>query len=857
MKRKSPNLTFALLVGAVCIFSGFLFSSPRELQPKNKTASVQQPHLLSVRLVPQDATLWGPEASQHFLVLGRFADGLERDVTLQSRFSVSHPQLAQVDASGQVTALALGETLLRAEFNGLAAKTSIRMEETGEERPFSFARDVGRILTKRGCNGSECHGGVKGQAGFKLSVNALYPREDYKWIVEGGTFQVLSAKSGGPENPRVNLKEAEKSLLLLKATFAIPHGGGQRFSSDSSDYQTLLKWIRSGAPYGKEAEQENVRIERIELFPKEGVLDRAGKHQMLVTAFLSNGRREDLTDEVAYVSNNPEVVTVGSGGLIQAVATGETAVMVRAAGHAVSARFGVIAENRASYPQIPRFNFIDDFVFAKLRKFKILPSELSSDSEFLRRVCLDLTGTLPPPNRVREFLASKDPRKRDKLIEILLQSPEYVDYWTFRIAELFRASSVGTGAPEHGYVYWQWIRDSIAQNKPYDQMARERIAAQGFEGPSRHYLPYGEEPRPEDIMPEEMRVFMGRRLDCAQCHNHPFESWSQDQFWGMAAFFGRLNRTEWSGFGATVMFDDPAGRDPDYGEPVEAAKVMHPRTKTEVLPAFLDGKTLSKQECADSRKLLSEWITSHPYFAEAAVNRIWGYLFGRGIVDPVDDFRSTNPPTHPDLLVALARDFREHGYDLKRLLGQIVRSRTYQLSSIPNETNRDDRINYSHFIPRLMDGEVLLDAVSHVTGVPEVFRDSPESMAPLGTRAIQLKLPDLYPSRFLTMYGRPNRERVPERKGAPNLAQALHMLVGSTYTERLSKEGSRLNRLLKSGASDRDVVEELYLVTLARFPAAEEQAGLQTMLSQHSSRDEVVQDLLWALITSREFSENH
>jgi len=857
MKLRRLSLIFDLLVWAICTCSGFVFASPSAVQSKNEQPSGPHPRLLSVRLVPQDATLWGAKASQHFLVLGKFGDGLERDVTLQSRFSVSHPQFARVDASGRVTALASGETALKAEVNGLAAKTSIRMEGTGEERPFSFARDVGGVLTKRGCNGSECHGGVKGQAGFKLSVDALYPREDYKWIVKGGTFQVLSAESGGPENPRINIREAEKSLLLQKATFAIPHGGGKRLNSDSSDYQTLLKWIRNGAPYGKESEQENVRIERIELFPKEGVLERTGKHQMLVTAFLSNGRREDLTDEVAYVSNNPDVVTVGSGGLIQAEATGETAVMVRAAGHAVSARFGVIAEPRPNYPQIPRFNFIDDFIFAKLRKFNIIPSELSSDSQFLRRVCLDLTGTLPPPNRVREFLASKDPRKRDKLIDILLQSPEYVDYWTFRIAELFRASSVGTGAPEHGYVYWQWIRESIAQNKPYDQLARERIGAQGFEGPSRHYLPYGEEPRPEDIMPEEMRVFMGRRLDCAQCHNHPFESWSQDQFWGMAAFFGRLNRTEWSGFGATVMFDDPAGRDPDYGEPAESAKVMHPRTKAEVRPAFLDGKTLSAQECADSRKLLSEWITSHPYFAEAAVNRIWSYLLGRGIVDPVDDFRSTNPPTHPDLLASLARDFREHGYDLKRFLGQIVRSRTYQLSSIPNETNKDDRINYSHFIPRLMDGEVLLDAVSDVTGVPEVFKDSPESMAPLGTRAIQLKLPDLYPSRFLTMYGRPNRERVPERKGAPNLAQALHMLVGSTYTERLSKEGSRLNRLLKSGASDRDLVEELYLVTLARFPTAEEHAGLEALLSQRSSRDETLQDLFWALITSREFSENH
>ena len=411
--------------------------------------------------------------------------------------------------------------------------------------------------------------------------------------------------------------------------------------------------------------------------------------------------------------------------------------------------------------------------------------------------------------------------------------------------------------PNMGWAYWQWIRDSIARNKPYDQLAHERIAARGYDGASRHLLSHGEEPRPEDIMPEEVRVFLGRRLDCAQCHNHPFESWSQDQFWGLAAFFGKLNRTEWTGFGATVMWDDPAGRDPDYGNPDETARVMHPRTNREVVPAFLDGKPVGPKLQNDPREALAEWITTHPYFAETITNRMWSYFFGRGLVDPVDDFRSTNPPTHPALLDELARDFREHGHDLKHLIRLIVSSRTYQLSSAPNETNRDDFINYSHAIPRALDAEILLDAISAASGIPDTFANSSGGEEPPGTRAIALRLPDMYPSRVLDMFGRASRERVPERNTSANLTQALHMLVGSTYNERLERNGGRIARLLARGASDREVIDELYLAAFARLPAHEERAELEKIVRARTSRPEAFRNLLWGILTSREFAFNH
>ena len=816
-----------------------------------------EPALRSVRLEPGDVTLWGARARQRFVVIGSYSDGIDRDLTQRSRFSVADPRLAGIDGTGRLTATAEGETRVEVQVEGRRAAARVRVQEVGRARPFSFARDIGGILTRRGCNASECHGGVKGQAGFKLSLGALYPRDDYRWIVEGGTYQVLSAEASGPKRPRVDVREPEKSLLLLKPTFSIPHGGGKRFAADSADYETILGWVRGGAPYGEEAAVESARIERVEIFPREGVLERGGRQRLLVTAHLSNGRSEDISDEVLYVANNPEVVKVAEDGTVEAVAPGETAVMVRAAGTAVSARFGVVGARLQSYPEVPRNNFIDGEVFAKLRRFNIAPSEPATDSEFLRRVCLDVTGTLPPPERVREFLASRNPHRREKLVEALLDSPEYVDFWTFRFSDLFRASVMSNGAPEHGYAYWQWIRDSIARNRPYDQIARDRIAAQGYDGPSRHYLPYGREPRPEDIMAEDVRVFLGRRLDCAQCHNHPFESWSQDQFWGLAAFFGHLNRTEWTGFGATVMWDDPAGRDPDYGESPDSARVMHPRTRKEVAPAFLDGRPLPAHERGDPRLPLAQWMTSHPYFAETIVNRMWGWFFGRGLVDPVDDFRSTNPPTHPALLEMLARDFREHGHDLKHLVRRIVASRAYQLSSVPNDSNGADRINYSHALARPLEAEVLLDAISAATGIPETFTNSDGGAEPPGTRAIALRLPDLYPSRFLETFGRVSRERVPERSGSANLNQALHMLVGSTYTEKLAREGGRIARLVERRATERESIDELYLAALARFPADAERAELERMLVARPARGEALRDLLWALVTSREFAFNH
>jgi hypothetical protein len=817
-------------------------------------AAVADDSPLSVRIVPQRVTLHGARAAQRFVVLGSFADGLERDITGQSRFTISDPPIATLDSAGRIAAKADGELDLKAEVGKLTSTAHVRIEGSKDTPPFSFARDIGGILTRQGCNTADCHGSVKGKKGFKLSLGAIYPREDYQWIVEGGIFQVLTTEQTQLRKPRIDRQKPDKSLLLLKATAAESHGGGERFAKGSSDYQAILDWIKTGAPYGEDNREKGAQITRLEIEPRQVVLDAKGKQQLLVTALLSNGRREDMTDKVLYLSNNKEVAAVSPEGRVEAVRTGQTAIIVRAAGQFATVGVAVITPSLTDYPVVKGRNFIDDHVFAKLRKLRIVPAPLSPDDEFLRRVCLDLTGTLPPPERVREFLADRDPHKRDKLLETLLDSPQFVDFWTYRFADLFRVNHSSMQKIKRTYSHLEWMRLSIAENKPYDQIARERIAAQGHGGPTSHVYRVQDFIAPQEIMAEEMRVFGGVRLECAQCHNHPFEAWSQDQFWGLAAFFGQLTVAGTDNDG--LLMDFPAG-EAGRKSPII---LMHPRTKQAVKPAFLDGRQPTCDP-ADLRMGLARWMTApdNPYFARAAVNRVWGYFFGRGIVDPVDDFRSTNPPTHPELLDELARYFKEQKYDLKALMRAIVQSRTYQLSADTNLTNRIDEVNYSHSRPRALDAVVLLDAISRVTGVEEKFAwhafVGGGVMVP-GTRAVDL-VPEIVPCRFLDAYGRTNRQALPEKSNQPNLAQALHMLAGPTYTEKIGQKGGRVDRLIETNATNQQAIEELYLAALGRLPTERERTDLDALIRRQPTRREALESLAWALISSREFAYNH
>lgn len=804
--------------------------------------------LVSLAVVPAEATLSGKSASRQFVLIGTYADGFVRDLTSRGDWTISNPDVGDLPSSGTLTARSTGNVTLTAQFAGRTALSTVRVNVTEGEQPFSFRRDIGGILTKRGCNTTDCHGTVKGKGGLKLSSNALDAKEDYNWIVEGGTFQVLSAESKGPRIPRVDKVNPEQSLILTKPTDT-DHGGGKRFDVGSSDYLAILDWIRSGAPYGEDAGGA-AAVVKVDVFPPEMVLEMSGQQQLLVTAYLSDGSTQDLSSQVMYVPTDPQVIEVGDTGVVKPLKPGETSILVRAAGFATSSRVGIVQETVANYPAVQSWNFIDRFILAKLRKFNIVPSELSSDAEFLRRICLDLAGTLPPPDRAREFLSSTDPNKRNQLIESLLQSPEYVDYWGFLFSDLMRATFVTSNDAAMTQAYEDWVVNSIAANKPYDQMAREKIAATGFSAPARNLQNVGETIPPEQLMAEQVRIFWGKRLDCAQCHNHPFEIWTQNQFWGLAAYFGGLEELR-----SSKVFFDRLNR--DWGKPVS-----HPRTHEKVSPKFIDGTPLPADDQLSPRARLAEQIVTSPDFAESAVNRVWGYLFGRGIVDPVDDFRATNPPTHPELLDALAKDFRARGYDLKQLIRTIVQSRTYQLSGAPNDTNRSDQINYSRALPRPMEAAVMLDAISSATGVDEHFKyhamaGGPDQVPTPGTRAVQMN-PDLCPSQFMDVYGRSMRKQAPTGPPEPTLTQALHMWAGQTYTTKIAEKGGRLDQLLANGASDAAILDEFYLAALTRPPTNEEQSQLLSILTKRADRRaETLQGFVWALLCSGEFATNH
>ena len=466
---------------------------------------------------------------------------------------------------------------------------------------------------------------------------------------------MLTTEVAGERRPRIDLHNPEQSLLLLKPTAAVPHGGGRRIGRESAEYRAILEWIRAGAPLGVEPTANN-QVSRLELIPNLVTLEAQGTERLQVKAHFSDGRVEDFSGQAAYKSNDNEVVSVDENGVLHARRIGETAIVVRAAGQAVSATVGVIGAPVVPYPAMERSNFIDDFVFDKLRRFRIVHRRRA---RAIANSCGASVSIWPEccrrRTRVREFLASRDPKKREKLIDTLIGSPEFVDYWTFRFDDVFRVAVFSNGIqPKWSQMYAEWVRENIATNKPYDQVARERLCAEGYDGPTRHFLPYDVIGPPGETMAEEVRVFMGRRLDCAQCHNHPYENWSQDQFWGLAAFFERTFKMGDTG-NEYVIFEHPLDEEMGNAEVNGSLKMYHPRTKTELTPTLLDGTAINASARENPRKALAEWMVRHPYFAEAAVNRMWSYFFGRGLVDPVDDFRSTNPPTHPELLAGLPR----------------------------------------------------------------------------------------------------------------------------------------------------------------------------------------------------------
>jgi len=728
------------------------------------------------------------------------------------------------------------KTLLPALLVLLPAATALRAGED-EPRALSFVGDVLPILSKTGCSSSGCHANPDGQNGFKLSVFSYHPEADYESIVKEGRGR------------RVSPAAPELSLFLLKPTLQLPHEGGERFTTDSEAYRTIVRWIEEGMVYRL---PEEPVLQKIAVGEPSRVVRRGETGALSVHAHFSDGSTREVTGLADFSSAEKSFVKVDEAGRFAVGSKrGEGAVVVRYMGEVAIARLTVPPDRvlpADRYAGLPRHNLIDEHAIARWAQLGLFPSELCSDSEFIRRVSLDLIGTLPPVERVRAFLADSSADKRPRLVVELLADPNWADRWALVWVDLLRPNPDRVGV-KSVYVLDQWMRESFRQNMPYDQFAREILTVRGSthrEGPA---VIFRDRREPADLTTTISQVFMGVRLECAKCHHHPNESWSQDDFYQLAAYFGEVGR---KGGGVSP----PISGDPEWVFHQPGGTVVHPVTEALMAPTPPGGSQPEIEAGSDPRQALADWLVDpgNRFFARALVNRIWGAMMGTGIVNPVDDLRTSNPPSNPALLDALARDFVENGYDLKHLMGRIANSRVYQLSSAANETNLSDTRHFSRAYRRRLSAEAMTDAVAEVTGVPDEF----EGM-PAGARALQtwnFKLG----SDTLDAFGRPDSsEDCPcERNLESSVVQALHLMHSERLQDKLAHKNGRVASLAAGDLDEPQIVDELYLVALARLPAKDEAAiAVEQFGMPDATRQTAAEDILWALINSAEFVFNH
>ena len=704
----------------------------------------------------------------------------------------------------------------------------------GEKPKLSFVKDIVPIFTKSGCANSNCHGSIRGQAGFKLSLFGYEPDLDYDAIVKA------------QDGRRLNRTDPAKSLILMKPTFSTPHGGGERFKVGSLEYEAILDWIKDGATYDSAG---SPRLRIIRVTPEEVTLvGLNSKQQLSVSGTYTDGSTEDLTRKVQYSANDESVLDVSPNGEISAKRAGETAIMIRTLGKAVAARIAVIeTPPMKDYPEVARNNFIDDLIFAKLKRVNIVPSPLSSDHEFVRRVYLDTIGLLPTLDESARFIESNDSQKRSKLIDELMERPEFAEVWATRFSDLLRVGLLDQRS-KGGRLMYTWLRKAMMEDKPYNQFATELLTASGnlYFNPASNFYYITEFSEPDNIATNVSQVFLGVRIECSRCHNHPWEKWTQEDFWGFAAFFGRMGIKDTYENDESEVTLKPAG------------EVISPKTKKRVDAKYLDGPTETEGLDEDIRIKLARWITApeNPWFARAIVNRVFKQYMGRGIVEPLDDFRVTNPPTDEALLNALAKDFVANGYHLKHTIRLILNSRAYQLSSLPNETNRADTLNYSRYYVRRLLAEELIDSMSEVTGVPEKF---PGYM--LGTRA--MTIPQGAPTYFLATFGRLKaREVICERDNSPDVAQAMHLISGQTIQKQITgKDGTLDHWLADSSLTDEEITRRLFMATLVHLPNEREVsqviASIQSRGGGQAARRQAFEDVLWTIFNSKAFIFNH
>ncbi|MFT4550416.1 MAG: hypothetical protein ACI8XO_001640 [Verrucomicrobiales bacterium] len=789
------------------------------------------------------AKLLGPDATLQLVVT---RDGAT-DFTHLVEYRAEPAGLVTITPGGKVTPLADGLATVTAVAadGGESAQVQVAIESCATPQPINFSNDIVPLFTKHGCNSGGCHGKSEGQNGFRLSLLGFEPTEDYEYLVKESRGRRLF-----PAAP-------DHSLLLRKAIGDLPHGGGARVERDSWDYRAIVRWMEQGMPYGSESDPT---VEKISVFPELRIVAPGAKQQLAVTAHYSDGTLRDVTEIVTYESNQKEMAEVELSGLVTMLEgqTGDTAVMIRFQEQVTV--FQATIPLGAPTDSLPaERNFIDGHVFAKLRILGLPASELCDDTTFLRRSAIDIAGRLPTLEEAEAYQNDTRPDKRAAWVDTLLAGTDYADYFANKWVSMLRNKRKNGSYARGTQAFHEWIRGSLHENKPYDQLARELVTATGEIAHNPAAAWFRNVPGQKEQLQDTAQVFLGVRLQCAECHHHPYEKWSQQDYYGFQAFFSRVGKKKSEVPGEDAVFHN-----------VGIASANNPKTKQNVKPTPLGGEALDLPAERDPRQELATWMTSkdNEFFARMLVNRYWKHFFNRALVEPEDDMRVTNPPTNPALLDALASNFVESNFDLKALVRTICNSTAYQLSAIPNEHNAGDRQNYSRYFPKRLNAEVLLDSIDSITGSPTSFA----GQLP-GTRAIALP-DDSYNSSsyFLTVFGRPEMDSACEceRAEGASLAQTLHLLNSKNIQDKLAAGAGNAARLSGDAArQDREKISELYHRAFARTPVDSEVQIAAAYLDKKRSAASTAavdvaaaeklawEDLVWALLNTKEFLFNH
>ena len=804
-------------------------------------ASLPASFASELKLLPSHARLDGSKARARFIVESLENGAFVADRSEEATFSSDNPSVAAVTRDGTVTPVGNGLATILATVDGRNTSASISVENVERDDPWTFRNHVESVLTKAGCNSGACHGAAAGKNGFRLTLRGYGPEVDY---------EVLTRQSLGR---RIAPSAPAESLLLLKSTGALPHGGGVKFAPDSLEYRVLAEWIAAGTPPPRASDP---KILELKTFPDTVRLSPGQTQQILVQAVFDDGRTEDVTRWAKFSSADDTVARVDENGRVKVEGQGEASIailygtMVQRA--IITAPYKMAIDANV-YRGALRNNPIDEKNLDKLEALHIPPSSDAGDAAFLRRAFLDATGTLPAVAVAESFLADKDAAKRSKLVDRLLDSPEYVDYWAYKWSDLLLVSSNRLPAPAM-WSFYRFVRKSVAENRPWDAFARSVLTASGStlqNGAANYFVLHRD---PIDLTESTSMAFLGLSLTCARCHNHPLEKWTQDQYYGMAGLFARVRLKDGTSPGDVTVI------------PATEGEIRHPRRGVVMAPQPLDAAAVDPEARGDRREAFASWLAAseNPYFARAVVNRVWRNFFGRGLIDPEDDLRATNPPSDEALMNWLATDFRSHRHDLKHLMRTIMASAVYARSSTPAHGSASDVKFLGHYPVKRLPAEVLLDAIAQVTGIPTDFPGYPA-----GWRSLQL--PDTkIESTFLSSFGRPERLNTCscERSAEPSMSQALHLANGTTINDKLRDPKGVLARAIDASVADEAILDRLFMAALTRRPTDSERTRLLKILKEASagqadpkraaeSRRQAVEDLYWATLTGNEFLFNH